>query len=105
LKNLRSFKTGKVVCMSWNGSGLQEAWTTDTMDGYVVDLFFTNEFGENSLLTDKQDTENEGKVRLFIGQTALGGLENLLPFGEVPTNLVVYEFKLSSASAELLGKE
>jgi hypothetical protein len=102
---MRGYKTGKVVCMSWNGSAMQEIWTTDTMDGYVADIYFTNEFGEKSMLSDKQDVENNEKVRLIIGQVAAGGLENLLPFGEAPSNLVVYEFKISSVSGELPGKE
>lgn len=105
LKNLRSFKTGKVVCMNWNGSSMQEVWTTDTMDGYVADFHFTNEFGDTSMLTDSQPSDNSEKVRLVVGQVAASGLENLLPFGEAPSNLVVYEFKISAQPSGLPGTE
>ncbi len=105
LKNLRAYKTGKVVCMSWNGSSLQEVWTTDTMDGYVADFYFSNELEGESMTSGRQIVENEGKVRLILGQVPSAGLENLMPFGDESANLVVYEFKISSASPELPGKE
>lgn len=104
-KNLRSFKSGKVVCMSWNGSTMREIWTTETMNGYVADFDFTDDFGSKSMLTDSHASNNNGKVRLVLGQVAGVGLDFLLSFTDVEHNLIVYEFGISAGDPEITGIE
>ncbi len=112
LKNLRSFKSGKVVCLSWNGTGMQEIWTTDALDGHVVDLYLTNEVTASSLAAPANSTDENGqssyntnKIRLLVGQDTGGGLENLLPFTESEDNLLIYEFAISSETTDSAGEE
>jgi len=37
LSRLRSFKSGHVECLTWNGIGLEEKWRTPDVSGYISD--------------------------------------------------------------------
>jgi len=56
LGNARSYKSGAVYCLVWNGSGLDEKWRTRETQNYMPDYLFDSERNELLLLQTVQRT-------------------------------------------------
>ncbi|MBI5285988.1 MAG: VCBS repeat-containing protein [Deltaproteobacteria bacterium] len=61
-EKVRSYKTGEIVDMSWEGNSFEENWRTKRIDGYIADYLI-------------KDIDNDGKKELVIivmeGETLL----------------------------------
>lgn len=100
LGNFRSFKGGSVHCFGWNGQTVATLWQTDVLDGYIADIDFAK---NKSLLHDGkvvENTLNEERVRLAVGQIPNDGFAGLFNFAGADAKLVVYEFKIARKSEE-----
>ena len=112
LRNLRSFETGKVVCLSWTGTQMQEVWSTDALAGHVSDLYLTNVVSRSALTTSAQDAisdalhpDKSNTIRLIVGHNSGGGLGEILPLSDREDNLITYEFAISPETTEVIGEE
>ena len=112
LRNLRSFETGKVVCLSWTGTQMQEVWSTDTLAGHVSDLYLTNVVSKSALTTsaqnamsDAQQSNKSNTIRLIVGHNSGGGLGEILPLTDREDNLITYEFAISPETSEVISEE
>jgi hypothetical protein len=56
LGNARSYKSGAVYCLVWNGSGLDEKWRTRETQNYMPDYFFDDVRNELLILQTVQRT-------------------------------------------------
>ena len=56
LGNARSYKTGAVYCLVWNGSSLDEKWRTRETQNYMPDYFFDDARNELLILQTVQRT-------------------------------------------------
>lgn len=94
LTNFRSFSTGNVVCLSWNGVEMKEIWQTDTLDGYISDIDFVINSDQLADSLGSSESVQDSRVRLFVGQVPSGGFTEIFNFLGDKANLYVYEFKI-----------
>jgi len=62
MRNYKSYPSGEIYCLTWNGIALSELWHTMKIDGYVADY---------QLVPDK---ENPDLAMLYVGVQLGGGV-------------------------------
>jgi len=95
MTNLRSFSDGQVVCLRWDGSAMQELWSTDSLDGHVSAFDVTASVASRTADNTEKAAEEESLVKevgLYVGQAPANGLGGILDMFGDSTNLVVYNF-------------
>ena len=68
LGNSRSYKSGSVYCLAWNGSSLEEKWRTRETQNYMPDFYFDEPRNELQILQTVQrpGIANRGASSLSI---------------------------------------
>jgi hypothetical protein len=97
--NLRSFSSGRIVCLTWEDGGMKELWNTEAMNGHVAGFDFII---KESSAAEKENTTN---VRLVVGHSGGKGLEDLLSFTGGQNALLVYDFAIGSPSRDSHGSQ
>lgn len=97
--NLRSFSSGRIVCLTWQDGGMKELWNTETMNGHVAGFDFVVK--EDSAA----QTENATNVRLVVARSVGRGLEDLFSFAGGQNSLLVYDFAIGSPSSAQRGTQ
>jgi TolB-like protein len=80
LKNLKSYPSGEIHALSWNGLALTELWRTKKIDGYIVDYLLRPN-------PDQKGAELLVGIRLNTG--ALG------MFSEQTSTMLIYQLDFS----------
>ncbi|OGQ95278.1 MAG: hypothetical protein A2521_03870 [Deltaproteobacteria bacterium RIFOXYD12_FULL_57_12] len=75
-KNMKSYPSGEIHGLAWNGISLEEIWRTRKIDGYIVDYQVV------------PDPANPAKAELFVGVVLGGELESVLSGGGQSTVLM-----------------
>jgi hypothetical protein len=82
LKNLKSYPSGELHGLAWNGIGLSELWRTKKLDGYVASY---------QLLKDKQD---KNKAVLYVGLVMQTGWMDV--FSAKESTVLIYQLDFSN---------
>jgi hypothetical protein len=82
LKNLKSYPSGELHGLSWNGIGLSELWRTKKLDGYVASY---------QLVKDKQD---KNKAVLYVGLVMQTGWMDV--FSAKESTVLIYQLDFSN---------
>lgn len=82
LKNLKSYPSGELHGLFWNGIGLSELWRTKKLDGYVASY---------QLVKDKQDNN---KAVLYVGLVMQTGWMDV--FSAKESTVLMYQLDFSN---------
>lgn len=82
LKNLKSYPSGEIHGLAWNGIGMSELWRTRKLDGYVATY---------QLIKDKQD---KTKAVLYVGLVMQTGWMDV--FRAKESTVLIYQLDFSN---------
>ncbi len=105
LKNTRGFSSGKAVCLGWDGTEMQELWSTDMVEGYITGIEYIHYSGEGEASGEQEEPGEAGNVRLVVGQIPNEGFADFLDFSSQKGKLVVYDFKLVDKPVNSIEKK
>ncbi len=81
IEGYKSFKTGEIHAMAWNGIALSDIWQTKKIDGYIPDFQFL------------PVADRENRARLFVGLVLSTGWTSSITGGESTT--LMYDVELA----------
>lgn len=85
LKNLKSYPSGEIHALTWNGIALTELWQTRKIDGYIADYVLRVKEDKNSAL-------------LVVGLILRGGLTDIVSTPE--STVLMYELKFQKQEGQ-----
>ncbi len=96
LPNSRSYESGFLSALTWNGTSMDELWRTSMMKGYITDYRFR-------LDSDAAASEPVG-ARLWVGKINESGLLDIFSSEKSGSRLQEYQLEFPKKQAATSGK-
>lgn len=87
LKNLKTYPSGEMHALTWNGIGLTELWRTRKIDGYIAAYQFT------------MDKEQDNRATLFVGTVLNSGWSDI--FSAKDSTMLIYPLDLAKMKQQM----
>ncbi len=94
LEKMRSFPSGEIHALTWNGIGLTELWRTRKIDGYIADY----ELGPTMTLPPDKDGKEKTGAELFVGLILKSGGLNILKGAQ--STVLTYQLEFANGQEE-----